>query len=94
MSDPGQVNRYDRIELRKCVLDDFYMIITERDWSMATIPELVGNIVTMDHIPLRLELERLGGVVDRFAAAHPHTETTEIRTFYHNFKCRLEQHLD
>ena len=94
MTDPGKTDRYDVTVLRNSGLDVFSTMINNRDWSMATIPELVANIVSMHHIPLRHELERLAVVVDRLAAAHQHAATTEIHKNYHSFKDALVQHLD
>lgn len=66
----------------------------ERDWSMATIPELIADIVTTHHIPLRHELERLGVVIDHLADSHQHAVLTALRKVYHDFKDALSLHLD
>lgn len=94
MNDSGQTSRDAVIKQLNCGLDNFFTMIPGEDWSMATIPELVANIVTMHHIPLRLELERLGVVVDRLNATHGNAATTEIHTIFHDFKNTLVQHLD
>ena len=94
MTDPGKTDRYDVTVLRNYGLGVFRTMIKERDWSMATIPELVANIVSMHHIPLRHELERLAVVVDRLAATHQHAAITQIHKNYHSFKDALVQHLD
>jgi iron-sulfur cluster repair protein YtfE (RIC family) len=66
----------------------------ERDWSMATIPELIADIVAAHHIPLRHELERLAVVIDHLAAVHQHAVFTALRKVYHDFKDALSLHLD
>ena len=66
----------------------------ERDWSMATIPELIADIVATHHVPLRHELERLGILIDHLAAAHQHAVFSALRKVYHEFKDALALHLD
>lgn len=66
----------------------------ERDWSMATIPELIADIVATHHVPLRHELERLGILIDHLAAAHQHAVFSALRKVYHEFKDALVLHLD
>ena len=66
----------------------------ERDWSMATIPELIADIVATHHVPLRHELERLGIIIDHLAAAHQHAVLSALRKVYHEFKDALALHLD
>lgn len=64
------------------------------DWGMATIPELVTDIVRTHHVPLRHELERLGVIIDHLAIAHPCTALSTLHKAYHAFKDALSLHLD
>lgn len=66
----------------------------ERDWTMATIPELIADIVASHHVPLRHELERLGILIDHLAATHQHAVFSALRKAYHEFKDALALHLD
>lgn len=66
----------------------------QRDWSMATIPELIADIVATHHVPLRHELERLGILIDRLAVVHPHAVAGALRKVYHDFMDGLGLHLD
>ena len=66
----------------------------ERDWTMATIPELIADIVATHHVPLRHELERLGIIIDHLAAAQQHAVFSALRKAYHEFKDALALHLD
>lgn len=66
----------------------------QRDWSMATIPELVADIIATHHIPLRHELERLGILIDHLAIVHPQAVAGALRKIYHDFKDGLGLHLD
>lgn len=66
----------------------------KRDWGMATIPELIADIIATHHIPLRHELERLRVVVDHLAAVHQNAMFTALRKVYHDFKDALTLHLD
>ena len=94
MNDSDQTSRYVVTQQLNCGLDNFCTMISGEDWSMATIPELIANIITMHHIPLRLELERLGVVVDRLHDTHGNAATTEIHNIFHELKNALVQHID
>lgn len=66
----------------------------EWDWSMATIPELVADIVATHHVPLRHELERLGIVIDHLAISHQCAVLSALQKVYHEFKDAFTLHLD
>jgi len=66
----------------------------ERDWSMATIPELVTDIIATHHVPLRHELERLGIIIDHLAVSHQRALLSALRKVYHEFKDALTLHLN
>ena len=68
--------------------------VPEQDWSMATIPELIGEIVTDHHRPLRPELGRLGILLDHLAAVHQLPELTALRDEFSRFKETLLVHLE
>ncbi|MBA3697696.1 MAG: hemerythrin domain-containing protein [Planctomycetes bacterium] len=61
---------------------------------MATIPELVADIIATHHVPLRHELERLGIVIDHLAISHQCAVLSSLRKVYHEFKDALTLHLD
>lgn len=64
------------------------------DWSSATISELVADIVTTHHLPLRHELERLGVLIDHLVDAHPHPNLVLLHREYHRFKDDLTLHIN
>lgn len=66
----------------------------EKDWSLATIPELIADIVATHHIPLRHELERLEILINHLANSHPDVVFKKLRIIYHDFKEALKMHLD
>jgi regulator of cell morphogenesis and NO signaling len=66
----------------------------ERDWSLATIPELIADIIATHHVPLRHELQRLGVLIDHLADAHQHALLSAVRKVYHEFAQALVLHLD
>jgi iron-sulfur cluster repair protein YtfE (RIC family) len=68
--------------------------VPEQDWTMATIPELIADIVTAYHIPLRHELERMMIIIDHLAVVHQHAVFTALRTVYQDFNDQLSLHLD
>jgi iron-sulfur cluster repair protein YtfE (RIC family) len=44
--------------------------VPDLDWSYATIPELVADIIASHHRPLRQELRRLGLIIKQFCRRH------------------------
>lgn len=64
------------------------------DWAAATIPELIADIVTTHHIPLRHELERLGTIIDHLVVAHPDASLVDLHRVYHQFKEEIVLHID
>ena len=65
-----------------------------RDWTSATIPEVIADIVTSHHIPLRHELERLGIIIDHLLAVHPDSQVVDLHTEYHYFVDEILVHID
>jgi iron-sulfur cluster repair protein YtfE (RIC family) len=66
----------------------------ERDWSMATIPELISDLIATHHVPLRHELQRLGILIDHLASMHRHALLAALRKVYRDFAQALVLHLD
>lgn len=64
------------------------------DWAAATIPEVIADIVTTHHVPLRHELERLAIIMDHLVIAHPHANLEELHREYHQFKDEITLHID
>ncbi len=65
-----------------------------RDWSMATIPEVVADIVGTHHLPLRHELERLDILIDHLVVAYPRSGLVALHREYHQFKNEIILHID
>lgn len=68
--------------------------VPAQDWSMATIPELVADLVATHHVPLRRELARLRLILDHRAAAQPTATMTALCKIFHEFMDGLSPHLD
>ena len=64
------------------------------DWAAAPIPEVIADIMTTHHIPLRHELERLGIIIDHLVRAHPHASLVELHRVYHQFTEEIVLHID
>lgn len=65
-----------------------------RDWSMATIPEVIADIITTHHVPLRHELERLEILIDHLNDANPHANIVALRTEFLHSKAEITLHID
>lgn len=65
-----------------------------RDWTSATIPELIADLVTSHHIPLRHELERLGIIIDHLLDMYPDSHSVALHWEYHRFKDEIIVHID
>lgn len=64
-----------------------------RDWGMASIPEVIADLVTAHHIPLRHELGRIGTLIDHLVDAHPHANLTGLRAEFILFRDEIELHM-
>ncbi|MEW6638770.1 MAG: iron-sulfur cluster repair di-iron protein [Actinomycetota bacterium] len=65
-----------------------------RDWSRATMSELVDHIVEDHHAYLREELPRLAFLVEKVAGVHgdAHPELLEVREVFAGLRAELESH--
>lgn len=64
------------------------------DWSFATIPELIADIIATHHRPLRHELRRLGLIVKQFCRRHAEFRHLNFDHVYRMFADDLLSHLD
>ena len=69
---------------------------SEKDWSTASLSDLIDNILTMHHDYLREELPRLLQKAERVAVVHGehHPETVEVCAVYREMKDELEAHME
>lgn len=67
----------------------------ERDWTRATLKDLVEHIVSAYHKPLRQELSRIAGLAEKVARVHGgnHPEMIEVLNIFNRFKLQLELHM-
>ena len=65
-----------------------------RDWTSATIPEVIADIVTSHHIPLRHELERLGIIIDHLLDMYPDSHVVDLHMEYRHFVDEIIVHID
>ncbi|MFN8187440.1 MAG: iron-sulfur cluster repair di-iron protein [Gaiellales bacterium] len=67
-----------------------------KDWSEASIPDLVDHIVNAHHTYLREELPRLSELSAKVAAAHgaEHPELVELARRFEQLRSELEEHLE
>lgn len=65
------------------------------DWSLATMSELVGHIVSVHHAYLRRKLPRLAQMNEKVAAAHGerHPEVSQCREVFSALSAELEAHM-
>lgn len=68
----------------------------ERDWSKASIEELIANITEAHHAFLREELPRLSALVDHVAESHGDQEPRLLllRGCFQDLRGEMEPHLD
>jgi regulator of cell morphogenesis and NO signaling len=68
---------------------------TERDWSQASLGELVDHIVTTHHEYLRRELPRLQEMAAKVALVHGdrHPEMVQVHELFERFKPEQELHM-
>ena len=64
------------------------------DWSFATIPELIADIIATHHRPLRHELRRLSLIVKQFCRRHAEFRHLNFDHAYTLFADDLLGHLD
>lgn len=64
------------------------------DWSMATIPELVEDIIASHHQTLRHELRRLGILISQFVQRHPELDQVDAEGDFARFAAKVVAHLD
>ncbi len=67
----------------------------DRDWSAASMSELVDNILATHHTYLKSELPRLAFLVNKVAAVHGerHPELIDVKKTYDLLKAELDCHI-
>jgi regulator of cell morphogenesis and NO signaling len=67
----------------------------DRDWSQATLAELIEHIMSTHHAYLNAELPRIAGLVDKVFQVHGqrHAELRECRDVFRALKDELDAHL-
>jgi regulator of cell morphogenesis and NO signaling len=67
----------------------------EPDWNAAPLDALVDNIVQTHHAWLRVELPRLGHMMDKVRAVHGagHPELIEMRQVFVNLAIEMDSHM-
>jgi regulator of cell morphogenesis and NO signaling len=68
---------------------------TEPDWTRTSLADLIDDIVTSYHQPLRKELPRLAALLEKVAKAHGdnHPETVKVLDVFKAFRQELELHM-
>jgi iron-sulfur cluster repair protein YtfE (RIC family) len=66
----------------------------QADWSMATMSELVGDILITHHLPLRSELRRIDILIHQFCRRHPELAHFDLHGVYARLADGLNAHLD
>ncbi len=64
-----------------------------RDWSLATIPELVADIIASHHRPLLNELRRLGVLIAEYCQRHAARASHELIRSFVRFEATLLEHM-
>jgi regulator of cell morphogenesis and NO signaling len=67
----------------------------DRDWSQATLAELIEHIMSTHHACLNAELPRLAGLLDKVFQVHSerHAELRECRDVFQALKEELDAHM-
>lgn len=81
--------------LEKFVLLDSKAVAEEPDWNKSSLKDLIDHIISVYHIPLRGELERIEALSRKVANVHGERlpNMKEVAGVFANFKMQLELHM-
>lgn len=81
--------------MEKLIAADSKPQSTERDWTIASLKDLINHIINTYHQPLRQELTRVAPLAEKVARVHGdnHPEMVELLHIFNRFKAQLELHM-
>lgn len=80
-------------QLAEC--DESLQHVPEKNWTRASMKEIVDYITTTYHEPLRNDLERINALMNKVVAVHSgrHPDLKQLQEVFRRFRYALEQHM-
>lgn len=70
------------------------MVETPNSWTEASLPAIIAHIITTYHEPLRTELPRLGGMLDKVERVHGHVDPERFKRMQSVYGALVQELLD